>query len=202
MNQVHIYLDESGDLGFNPNSSNYIVIALLITNSPFMIERCIKKIRKRKLKKKLKELPEIKFNKSSDDIRGKTLICIARESIEIAYIVLDKSRVNPTKQNHKQKIYNFIAGYLMRNLPYDNTVNLKLIVDKRISNKVIRADFDQYIKQKAAFKVDITHENSEYNKCLQATDFIVGAIFRKYESSDSRFYDLIKDRIKIAEHLL
>jgi uncharacterized lipoprotein YajG len=115
---------------------------------------------------------------------------------------LDKSRVNPTKQNHKQKIYNFIAGYLMRNLPYDNTVNLKLIVDKRISNKVIRADFDQYIKQKAAFKVDITHENSEYNKCLQATDFIAGAIFRKYESSDSRFYDLIKDRIKIAEHLL
>ena len=202
MNQVHIYLDESGDLGFNPNSSNHIVIALLITNTPFMIERCIKKIRKRKLKKKLKELPEIKFNKSSDNIRGKTLICIARENIEIAYIVLDKSRVNPTKQNHKQKIYNFIAGYLMRNLPYDNTVNLKLIVDKRISNKVIRADFDQYIKQKAAFKVDITHENSEYNKCLQATDFIVGAIFRKYESSDSRFYDLIKDRIKIAEHLL
>lgn len=202
MNQVHIYLDESGDLGFNPNSSNHIVIALLITNSPFMIERCIKKIRKRKLKKKLKELPEIKFNKSSDNIRGKTLICIARENIEIAYIVLDKSRVNPTKQNHKQKIYNFIAGYLMRNLPYGNTVNLKLIVDKRISNKVIRADFDQYIKQKAAFKADITHENSEYNKCLQATDFIAGAIFRKYESNDSRFYDLIKDRIKIAEHLL
>lgn len=110
--------------------------------------------------------------------------------------------MNPTKQNHKQKIYNFIAGYLMRNLPYDNTVNLKLIVDKRISNKVIRADFDQYIKQKAAFKVYITHENSEYNKCLQATDFIAGAIFRKYESSDSRFYNLIKDRIKIAEHLL
>lgn len=202
MNMIHIYLDESGDLGFNPNSSNHIVIALLITNSPFRIERCIKKIRKRKLKKKLKELPEIKFNKSSDHIREKTITCIAKENIEIAYIVLDKNCVNPTRQNHKQKIYNFITGYLMRSLPYGNTANLKLIVDKRISNKVIRADFDQYIKQKAAFKVDITHENSEYNKCLQATDFIAGAIFRKYESSDSRFYDLIKDRIKIAEHLL
>jgi hypothetical protein len=50
------------------------------------------------------QLPEIKFNKSGDNIREKTLICIARENIEIAYIVLDKSRVNPTKQNHKQKI--------------------------------------------------------------------------------------------------
>jgi hypothetical protein len=34
------------------------------------------------------------------------------------------------------------------------------------------------------------------------TDFIAGAIFRKYESGDGRFYDLIKDRIEISEHLL
>jgi len=60
---------ESGDLGFNRKSSNHIVIALLITKNPFKVERCIKRIRLRKLKKKLKELPEIKFNKSNDHIR-------------------------------------------------------------------------------------------------------------------------------------
>ena len=86
-------------------------------------------------------------------------------------------------------------------LPYGNTIHSKLIVDKRISNKVIRADFDEYIKQNTAFKVDITHENSMYNQCLQATDFIAGAIFRKYESGDSRYYDFIKDRIKVSQQL-
>lgn len=202
MNPIYVYLDESGDLGFDQKSSNHIVIALLITDSPFKIERCIKRIRQRKLKKKLKELPEIKFNKSSDHIREKTLICIAREPIEIAYIVLDKKRVSPDRQNHKQKIYNFITASLLRSLPYGDTANLKLIVDKRISNKVIRKDFDEYVKRKAAFKVNISHENSTSNKCLQASDFIAGAIFRKYESCDGRFYDLIKDRIKISEHLL
>lgn len=198
---MHIYLDESGDLGFGPNSSKHIVIALLITKTPLHIERCIKKIRERKLKKKLKELPEIKFNKSNDLIREKILTCISKESIEIAYIVLDKNRVNPTRYNHKQEIYNFIVGSLMCCLPYENATNSKLIVDKRISNKVIRADFDGYIKQKTAFKVDITHENSMFNQCLQATDFIAGAVFRKYESGDSRYYDLITNRIKVSKQL-
>ncbi|MDD5473723.1 MAG: DUF3800 domain-containing protein [Candidatus Methanoperedens sp.] len=201
MNSIHIYLDESGDLGFNPTSSRNIVIALLITKMPLHIGRCIKKIRQRKLKKKLRELPEIKFNKSDDHIRELTLTCIAKEPIEIAYIVLDKKQVNPVRHNHKQEIYNFITGYLMHCLPFDNATHSKLIVDKRIAKKVLRADFDQYVKQKAAFKVDITHENSMYNQCLQATDFVAGAIFQKYEFEDSRFYDIIKDRIKVSKQL-
>ncbi len=201
MNPIYIYLDESGDLGFNSTSSRHIVIALLITKTPLHIGRCIKKIRQRKLKKKLRELPEIKFNKSDDHIRELTLTCIAKEPIEIAYIVLDKNQVNPVRHNHKQEIYNFITGYLMRCLPFDNTIHSKMIVDKRIAKKVLRADFDQYVTQKAAFKVDIIHENSMYNQCLQATDFIAGAIFQKYEFADCRFYDLIKDRIKVSKQL-
>jgi hypothetical protein len=199
---MHIFLDESGDLGFHSNSSNHIVIALLITKNPLAIQRCIKKIRQRKLKKKLKELPEIKFNKSNDNIREKTLKCIAKEPVDIAYIVLNKNRVNPDRQFHKQKIYNFITGHLMRSLPFESDIHSKLIVDKRSCSKIIRYDFDQYVKEKATFNLDITHENSEYNQCLQATDFIAGAIYRKYESGDDRFYNLIKDRIAIAEQLL
>jgi len=201
MNSIHIYLDESGDLGFNPTSSKHIIIALLITKTPLHIGRCIKKIRQRKLKKKLKELPEIKFNKSDDHIRELTLNCIAKEPIDIAYIILDKNQVNPARHNHKQSIYNFITGRLMCCLPFEKTIHLKLIVDKRIAKKVIRADFDQYVKQNVAFKVDIFHENSMYNQCLQATDFIAGAIFQKYEFADNRYYDIIKDRIKVSKQL-
>jgi len=198
---VYIYLDESGDLGFSLNSSKHIIIALLITKSPHKIERCIKRIRQRKLKKKLKELPEIKFNNSNSHIREKTLECIAKEAIEIAYVVLKKENVNPDIRHHNEKIYNFIAGYIMSSLPYENPTKSKLIVDKRVSNKIVRADFNQHIKQETAFKVDIIHENSQLNKCLQATDFIVGAIFRKYESGDSKYYDIIKNHIKIVKHL-
>ncbi|SNQ59419.1 DUF3800 domain-containing protein [Candidatus Methanoperedens nitratireducens] len=163
---MYIYLDESGDLGFDLNSSKHIVIALLITKNPHKIERCIKNIRERKLKKKLKELPEIKFNNSDELIREKTLTCIGRESIEIAYIVLDKNRLNPGMQTHKQEIYNFIAGYLMRCLPYENTTYSKLIVDKRIYNKVIRAEFDQYMKQKAAFNYDLIKDKIKISRQL------------------------------------
>ena len=40
-----------------------------------------------------------------------------------------------------------------------------------------------------------------YNQCLQATDFIAGAIFQKYEFGDDKFYDIIKDRIKVSKQL-
>jgi hypothetical protein len=77
-----------------------------------------------------------------------------------------------------------------------------MVVDKRSHSRIIRSDFDQYVKEKAAFNLTIVHENSEYNKCLQAADFIAGAIYRKYESGDSRFYKLIEEKITVAEHLL
>ena len=202
---LYIYLDESGDLGFSPNSSDHIIIALLITKEPHKIERCIKLIRKRALKKKLKELPEIKFNKSDDNIRKKVLKCIIKEPIEINYIVLKKNKSNPnhfepnTSQNHTHKIYNSIAGQLLNSIQLKKSGKIKLTVDKRTPNKLIRADFDQHIQQEVNFKIDIVHENSEFNKCIQATDFIAGAIFRKFESNDESYYNIIAEKIEITK---
>jgi hypothetical protein len=61
---VKIYIDESGDLGFTGRSSPYFVIAALIVHNPLTIRRCFAKIRRNKLKKKYKKLPEFKFNNS------------------------------------------------------------------------------------------------------------------------------------------
>ena len=189
---LYIYLDESGDLGFSSNSSNHIIIALLITKEPNKIERCIKRIRLRNLKKKLKELPEIKFNKSDDNIRKKVLKCIIKEPIEINYIVLKKNKSNPnpfksyTSQNHTHEIYNNITGQLLNSIQLEKSGKIKLTVDKRTPNKLIRADFDQHIQQEVNFKIDIVHENSEFNKCIQATDFIAGAIAGEMANEENR----------------
>jgi len=66
---MHIFLDESGDLGFSEKSQQYFVIAILITKDKKPIENCIKRIRQRKLPKKYKKIPELKFTNSDNVIR-------------------------------------------------------------------------------------------------------------------------------------
>ena len=54
---MNIFLDESGDLGFKPKSSQWFIFTIVLTNNHKKIEKVIKNIRKGLKKKyKLKEL--------------------------------------------------------------------------------------------------------------------------------------------------
>ena len=70
---MYIFLDESGDLGFSKKSQQYFVIAILITKDKKPIENCIKRVRQRKLPKKYKRIPELKFRNSNRIIRKSVL---------------------------------------------------------------------------------------------------------------------------------
>jgi len=52
LKHLKIYIDESGDLGFSPKSSQfYILAALILEQDDAEIRRCFKQTRQRKLKK-------------------------------------------------------------------------------------------------------------------------------------------------------
>ena len=87
---MKIYIDESGDLGFTKRSSAYFIIAALIVRDSLTIQRCFAKVRRNKLKKKYRELPEFKFNNSGNVIKERILTCIASADIDIGYCVLRK----------------------------------------------------------------------------------------------------------------
>ena len=45
-------------------------------------------------------------------------------------------------------------------------------------------------------EVSIDHKNSEEERCLQAVDFVAGAIYRKYALGDESCYPIIRDKIR------
>ena len=45
-------------------------------------------------------------------------------------------------------------------------------------------------------KIDIEHIDSTSEPCLQAVDFVAGAVFSKYEWEDDRCTDIIKEKIR------
>lgn len=205
---MHIYLDESGDLGFSSKASKYFVIAALLTTDSLRIEKCITKVRKERLPNKYKKIPELKYHNSDNIVRRRILQCIAKTDTEIAYAVLRKRQVYENLRNKPNILYNFLCGSLIGNVfrKYHINSGFNVIVDRSLTN-INREAFDEYVGYRALMSkteifnldlLEINHVDSTQNKCIQAVDFVAGAIARNYEREDPLFYHIIDGRIKIA----
>ncbi|MCD6093667.1 MAG: DUF3800 domain-containing protein [Candidatus Omnitrophica bacterium] len=203
---MYIYLDESGDLGFNfkkKGTSKHFLITVLLTREPKKIANCIKHLKEDALQKKYKKIPEIKFNNSPEVFRKRVLRKLSQQEIFIFAFCLNKIKVVSKLHDKKDKVYNYIAGLLFDKIL--NTVNpgedLIMTVDKVKVGKIQIEDFNFYLELKlflagqAKRKLEVIHVDSQKNRCIQAVDFISGSIFRKYEFQSLGFYNLIKSKI-------
>ncbi|HZD43228.1 MAG TPA: DUF3800 domain-containing protein, partial [Methanomicrobiales archaeon] len=108
-----IYLDESGDLGFSPRASQFFVLAALVQPDPVEIQRCFKRVRSQKLKKRYRDLPELKYNHTSLVIKRRILERIGSCNVGIGYAVLRKEQVRDSLKAKPQILYNYLAGSLI-----------------------------------------------------------------------------------------
>ncbi len=196
----YIYIDESGDLGLR--GSRYFIIVAVICNDPKELGRIIKKLRQRKLKKHIKNLPEIKANNSRREIREYVLRKFRNLDVSTYALIVDKSKILPRLYDVKNRLYNYFAGILIDDLEHEKEVSI--VIDKKDTNALIRRDFNSYIKRKITkkrynIKIEIKHIPSINSNELQVVDFIAWAVFRNFDRGDSYYFDMIKDKIKIKE---
>lgn len=204
---MEIYLDESGNLGrLGARASKadpYFVIAALIVREDLPIERCIKDIRRRKIKKRYKVRSELKFSNSDEIIRRRILECIGRTNNDIAYALLRKYQVDEDLRDKPQVVYNYLCKQLLYRIisKYGITGTINIIVDRSLYG-VQRANFNDYVEGRIGVhipaNVEVTHVDSKQCPCVQAIDFVAGAISRKYRDDDDLYYQKIHHRISIA----
>jgi len=200
----YAFIDESGDLG--RYGSKYFSIAALITEEPETLARIIKKLRQRKLKKKLKQLPEIKANNSNYIIRKYVLKKVSLSNCKIFAVVVDKSKIFDHLYNVKDKLYNYLCGQLLSRVELSCNKFI-VIVDKKHTNTLIRKDFNKYIKSKLnqiskELEVEIYHLPSYSKNELQVADFVVWSINRKFNWKDDTYYKLFETKIVNRNNLL
>ena len=200
-------MDESGELGFAKKSSKYFIITLLSCSEDeaIYIRRIMKRVREKIIKKKIKKIPELKGNNSSDRIRTEVLNRFVKTNAEVFTIVLDKSKVYDYLKSKKNELYNYLTNIILSECAFSDK-EVFLIVDKSKSKRSLRDDFDRYISFKMKNRANscnllIKHENSQSEQCLQVLDFISWAIFRKYESNDECFFDIIRDKITTKKEI-
>ncbi|MFA4888290.1 MAG: DUF3800 domain-containing protein [Candidatus Omnitrophota bacterium] len=203
---AYIFLDESGDLGFNfskRGTSRHFIVSVLLTREPKRISNCIKHLKESALQKKYKKIPEIKFNNSPNAFRKKVIQKLALQEIQVFTFCLNKAKIVSKLHDKKDKIYNYVTGLLFDKIlsSVDAGEELIMTVDKVKVGKIQIEDFNFYLGMKlfsagqAARKLSIIHADSQKDRCIQAVDFISGSIFRKYEFKDFALYDCLRGRI-------
>jgi hypothetical protein len=203
---MYIYLDESGDLGFDlkkKGTSKHFIITVLLTREPKKIANCIRHLKEDALAKKYKKMPEIKFNNSNETFRNRVIKKLTEQEIFVLIFSLHKAKVIAKLHDKKDKVYNYVTGLLFDKILNATNPGEELImtVDKVKVGKIQIEDFNFYLGLKlflagqADRKLKIIHVDSQKDRCIQAVDFISGSIFRKYEFGDLNLYNQIKGKI-------
>lgn len=186
-----IAVDESGDTGSN---SRYFTMAAIVTP------------RSRHLLSVAKTIPKIsgefKFYKSSSDRIETVLNAFSKCVVNVVYITVDKYDYNGKFYGlHGVELYSSVLEeLLMESMGFITGHDVNLIIDDNsfISLKSLRRLAESCSSKcmcnvKRCEKVVSHHET-----CVQIADVVVGSIHRSYENGESKFIEIIKERVSIA----
>ena len=148
----YLFLDESGDLGFNPKKKNskYFVITILFASDKKPLEKIVKNVHK-SLRKKVKRLSGgvLHSVKEKPATRKRLLKSLSEKDISIMTIYLNKSKVYTHLQDEKHVLYNYVTNILLDRIMtkhLDEDREITLIAEKRETNKFLNAGFKNYIE--------------------------------------------------------
>lgn len=203
---AYIFLDESGDLGFDfskKKTSKYFIVTVIFSRSKRPIEKCIRIVH-RGLRKKYRKVKSILHATSEAPItRQRLLKRLSDKECYLMTIYLDKKRVYTKLQDEKPILYNYVTNILLDRIITKGLIpvtdEICLIASKRETNKFLNENFTSYLKSqvKTSHKLNLHVEikSPAQEKALQAVDFVSWAIFRRLEYGDDSYYNIIKGRI-------
>lgn len=195
-----IFMDESGDTGFKfgKTSSRFFVLVIIIFDSLADAEKANDAVKEIRKVLKLPENFEFKFSTgTSDKYKIAFLQKLSKFNFRYRTVVIDKTILTKHNPLHpKDSLYMLVADQLfLRAEP--SIKNASIFID-RISKSFVD-DFNGYLRKRLNTNIEkiigrLKHQDSKSNNLLQLADMVCGAIYRKYNRSDDKFYKIIKKR--------
>ena len=204
MDTLYLFLDESGNLSFNTNSTKYLIISCLSTVNPFEMKVPMDVLRYSLLNQDL-DLEEFHAAKDKPNISRLVFDILADTNYryKIDSIIVEKAKTIPHLQS-PEMIYPMIVKYLIRYILNRHDISsyericifTDVIQIKKKRNAIegaIKSIIENILKGKIPYSV--FHHDSKSNYYLQAIDYCTWAIARKWSTGDSSHYDKIRSRI-------
>lgn len=204
---AYIFLDESGDLGFNfkkSKTSKYFVITLLFVTNKQQVERSVKKIFKSFTTRERKfHYGSLHAYKESPKTRMKLLNLMAEKDISIVSLYLNKKKVYTRLHETKHALYNYVTNIVLdrictkKLIPKDEPICL--VASRRETNRFLNDNFKEYLRKQVEnnhnLNIEIKISAPHAEKGLQAVDMICWAIFRNREHGDESYINIIQEKI-------
>ncbi|NUM82132.1 DUF3800 domain-containing protein, partial [bacterium] len=199
---AYIFLDESGDLGFDftkKKTSKYFVIVFLFVHNKGPIEKIIKKVFRSFSTKEIKRRPRVLHcYKETPKTRHKVLNRLNEHNVSVLSVTLNKKKVYARLHDEKHVLYNYVTNILLdrifskKLIPLDQPVHL--IASKRETNRFLNDNFRSYLERQVSsnfkLKLSVEIKTPHEEKCLQVVDFVCWSLFRKKEHEDESYYNL------------
>ncbi len=215
MNEIiSIYLDESGDLGFNfanKGTPRYFSIGLLVCKNKYAVDEFKKAVRKT-LKHKVspKTAGSLELKGTDTTLSAKKYFYNQVESSKdwhVYGVVLDKHKLKSKTKSlpHENIIYNCLSMEILAHVNLaDTTGNILLVADKK-KNKHEASEFNKYISNQlismipSGISCDISHQDSHQNPMLQSVDLFCWGMQKYYEHQDNSWLSIFESRLTLIE---
>lgn len=186
-----IYIDESGDSGFNFDkwSSPFFTITLVIFNDPDEAQACSQRIDLLRRELGIWSNYEFHFKKNSDKIRQVFLEAVSSYNFFYYGFVLNKKIVTGKWFQYKDSFYKCVCWYVFENAK-EKIENATVVIDKTWSNDFKYA-LGKYLRNKLNTKDNkrikkVAMHRSHTDNLVQLVDYVCGTIHRYYGDSKSK----------------
>jgi len=214
----YLYLDESGDLGFdfvNKKPSKFFTVTILALSCQDANRQLIKAAKvtlRRKLnnsKHQKRIVRELKGTGTTIEVKRYFYERVKDTKFGIYSITLNKKKVYERLTKEKSRVYNYIARRVLDQIPFEKNSGdrVELILDRSMAKPEIE-EFNSYIRRQLEGRLspkvplDIYHWLSHENFGLQAADLFCWGIFQRYERQSETWRDVFSEKIRLDEQFL
>jgi len=207
---AYIYMDESGDLGFNGKewASKYFIITFLISKNEKDPEIVMKNVRKWAAWKWA--LPYWSFfhsYKHWENIVKRILDLLSRRDIFSIAMIAKKENVPFKLKKDIHDLYNMLVFSLLelwfKRWVFQNNEKIFFIASRRETNKNLNLNFIDYLKSKQLNFWNIEYKilSPSQTKWLEVVDAVSFALNQKYEKWNLDIYSVIKNKIILEKQI-
>ena len=203
MSRLHIFSDEAGDFAFtrNPRASRFFMVCT-VALPDCNIGNDLLALRRDMVWRGLNVREEFHATEDKNDVREEVYRLIAASDIRVDATLLDKPKAQPHIRSAEDRFYTDAWFYHFKHVgPRILRGHTEVSVTAAaLGTKKGQAAFTEAVnnvlQQTIAKQQWATFfPRSIADPCLQIADYCAWAIQRKWERGDSRWYDMIGDKV-------
>ena len=200
----YVYADESGNFDFSVKSgaSRYFILTTVLI-SDLSVENRLLDLRRDLAWNGIALENGFHATSNTPSVRDSVFDILKEHEFYVAAIILEKRKALPSIRMNADRFYKHAWLFYMRNMASRinaDPENQLMVVAATLGNRSERAKHYADIRDVMAQTVRRKEQRlamwpANSDPCLQVADYCSWAIQRKWERSDMRSYDIIKDKI-------